>query len=360
MLASFRKMDSQHTVSVAENRSSPRLCIVPQVSGVGGMVSFQAKMVKTLRERGIAVCFDLRDESYDGVLVVGGTRKVNGLWKARRRGVPVIQRLDGMNWIHRKRRTGYRHYLRSETANVLLSLIRKRIATGVIYQSEFVRDWWDRVYGPVTKPYWMVHNGVDLDRYSPDGPHERPDDRYRLLVVEGRLGGGYELGVEHAVSLAAQLAKRTTLSIELMIVGQVPSAVRERVQRTAEIPILWPGLIPPDQIPTVDRSAHLLFAADIHPACPNAVIEALGCGLPVVAFDTGALKELVGAEAGAIVPYGGESWKLDPPDFSSLAQAAMSVLENQGRFRAGARSYAEANLGLDKMVDGYLEAFGWI
>ena len=353
-------MDPQQTASAGENRSSPRLCIVPQVSGVGGMVSFQAKMVKALHERGISVCFDLRDGSYDGVLVVGGTRKVSDLWGARRRGVPVIQRLDGMNWIHRKRRTGYRHYLRSETANALLSFIRKRIATGVIYQSEFVFDWWERVYGPVTKPYWVVHNGVDLNRYSPDGPHDRPNDRYRLLVVEGRLGGGYELGVEHAISLAAQIAKRTMLSIELMIVGQVSSSVREWVQKTAEIPILWPGLVPPDQIPTVDRSAHLLFAADIHPACPNAVIEALGCGLPVAAFDTGALKELVGTGAGVIVPYGGESWQLDTPDFSALAQAAAGVLEDQGRYRAGARSYAEANLGLDKMVDGYLEAFGWI
>ena len=353
-------MDPHRNVSVGENRSSPRLCIVPQVSGVGGMVSFQAKMVKTLRERGISVCFDLGDEPYDGVLVVGGTRKVSGLWAARRRGVPVIQRLDGMNWIHRKRRTGYRHYLRSETANALLSFIRKRIATGVIYQSEFVHGWWERVYGPALKPHWVVHNGVDLNRYSPEGPHDRPEDRYRMLVVEGRLGGGYELGVEHAISLAAQIAKSTTLSLELMIVGQVPSSLREWAQGTAEIPILWPGLIPPDQIPALDRSAHLLFAADIHPACPNAVIEALGCGLPVASFDTGALKELVGAEAGVIVPYGGESWQLDPPDFQSLAQAAVGVLEDQGRYRAGARAHAQANLGLDKMVDKYLEAFGWI
>ncbi|MGB2896469.1 MAG: glycosyltransferase family 4 protein [Anaerolineales bacterium] len=317
-------------------------------------------MVKTLRERGISVCFDLGDEPYDGVLVVGGTRKVSGLWEARRRGVPVIQRLDGMNWIHRKRRTGHRHYLRAETANALLSFIRKRIATGVIYQSEFVLGWWERVYGPALKPHWVVHNGVDLNRYSPEGPHDRPEDRYRMLVVEGRLEGGYELGVEHAISLAAQIAKTTTLSLELMIAGQVPSTLKEWAQRTAEIPILWPGLIPPDQIPALDRSAHLLFAADIHPACPNAVIEALGCGLPVAAFDTGALKELVGVEAGVIVPFGGESWQLDTPDFPSLAQAAVGVLEDQERYRAGARAHAEANLGLDKMVDRYLEAFGWI
>jgi len=272
-------MDPQRTPTVGKNHSSLRLCIVPKVSGVGGMVSFQAKIVKNLRERGIGVCFDLSDGSYDGVLVVGGTRKVTGLWGARRRGVPVIQRLDGMNWIHRKRRTGYRHYLRSEMANVLLSFIRKRIATGVIYQSEFVRDWWDGVYGPVTKPYWVVHNGVDLNLYSPDGPHDRPDDRYRILVVEGRLGGGYELGVEHAINLAAEIARRTTNSIELMIVGQVPPAVREWVERTAEIPILWPGLVPLDQIPIVDRSAHLLFAADIHPSLSECRDRSLGLRL---------------------------------------------------------------------------------
>ena len=352
-------MNSQSNPSEGDSDSSPRLCIVPRVSGVGGMVSFQAKMIKALRERGISVCFDLNDESYDGVLIVGGTRNVRGLWGARRRGVPVIQRLDGMNWIHRKRRTGSRHYLRSESANMLLSFIRKRIATGVIYQSEFVLDWWKSVYGPVTKPHWVVHNGVDLQTYSPEGANDRPVDRYRMFVVEGRLAGGYELGVEHAITLAAEVASRTKKPLELMIVGQVPPSVKELVEGTATVPVHWPGLVPPDQIPALDRSAHLLFAADIHPACPNAVIEALGCGLPVAAFDTGALKELVGAEAGVIVPYGGESWQLDSPDFSSLAQAAVGVFEDQMRYRAGARSYAVANLGLDKMVDGYLEAFGW-
>ena len=281
-------MDSKLPSAQGANRSSPRLCIVPQVSGVGGMVSFQAKIVKALGERGISLSFDLNDEPYDGVLVVGGTRKVAALWRARRRGVPVIQRLDGMNWIHRRRRTGFRHYLRSESANALLSFIRRRIATGVVYQSKFVLDWWERVYKPTATAHWVVHNGVDLDRYSPDGPHDRPSDRYRMLIVEGRLGGGYELGLEHAVTLAAEIAKRASLPIELMVAGLVPSSVREWAQRTAGIALLWPGLVPADQIPAVDRSAHLLFAADIHPACPNAVIEALACGLPIAGFDTGA------------------------------------------------------------------------
>jgi glycosyltransferase involved in cell wall biosynthesis len=117
----------------------------------------------------------------------------------------------------------------------------------------------------------------------------------------------------------------------------------------------WRGLVSPDQIPSLDRSAHLLFAADLNPACPNAAIEAMACGLPVIAFETGALPELVQADAGRLAPYGGDPWKLEPPDLEGLAEAGEQVLGDQPRFRAGARARAEAAFGLERMVDGYLQ-----
>ena len=61
---------------------------------------------------------------------------------------------------------------------------------------------------------------------------------------------------------------------------------------------------PPNRSPRILRSADLLFSADVHPACPNSVIEALACGLPVIAFDTGAIREIVDDSSGAVVAYG--------------------------------------------------------
>jgi len=98
----------------------------------------------------------------------------------------------------------------------------------------------------------------------------------------------------------------------------------------------------------------LLFAADINAACPNSTIEALACGLPVVAFDTGALHELVSGDAGRVVAYGGNPWLLEPADVPGLARAANEVLVDQPRFRQGARRRAEEAFGLDTMVEGYL------
>jgi glycosyltransferase involved in cell wall biosynthesis len=200
----------------------------------------------------------------------------------------------------------------------------------------------------------VVYNAVDLAQYSPQGPAERPTDRQRLLLVEGSLGGGYEMGLDTAIEMAEILRVDYQQAVELMVVGKVSPSLQASAQTKTQVPLVFTGKVPGEQIPRVDRSAHLLFAADINAACPNSTIEALACGLPVVAFDTGALPELVIGDAGRVVPYGGDPWLLVPPDVPRLARAANEVLADQPRFRQGARQRAEEAFGLDTMVEGYL------
>lgn len=336
------------------------ICLTPRLEGpgvpaaVGGMVSFQAKLADGLEKRGIGVSYDLQAPC-DALLVIGGTRDLKGLRQARKRGIPIIQRLNGMNWIHRRRRTGLKHFLRSEYGNLILSTIRSRLATRIVYQSEFARGWWECVYGKTGVPYRVIYNGVDLAQYTPEGPAELPQDRQRLLLVEGTLGGGYELGLETAVKLAEGLQAEAGLSIELMIAGKIAPELADAWKRRTPVALNFAGLVPRSQIPTLDRSAHLLYAADINAACPNSVIEALACGLPVLSFDTGALSELVTGDAGRVVAYGGDPWKLDLPDMPRLAAGAVEILAGPERFRKGARQRAEEAFGLDSMVEAYLD-----
>ncbi len=320
------------------------------------MVTFQHKLSAGLRQRGINVVYSLDDKPYTAVLIVGGTRQLAKLRRARQQGVRIIQRLDGMNWLHRQRRTGLRHYLRSEYGNFLLGLIRSRLVDHIVYQSVFSQQWWERERGPAPVSCSIVHNGVDLDIFAPSGPHQRPEDCERLLLVEGSLMGGYEAGLEIALELASALAKKRSAPIELSIVGQVQTQQKAHWQNQSPVSIDWTGRVTHERIPEIDRSAHLLYSADVNPACPNAVIEAMACGLPVLAFDTGALPELVVGDAGRLVSYGGNPWKLEPPDVPALVEAAADILSSQERFRKAARMRAEAAFGLDRMVNGYLNA----
>ena len=330
-----------------------RICIVP-VSQSGGGGSFRLKFEAGLQARGIELTHNPDDES-EAILVIGGTRNLLPLWRAKKRGIRIVQRLNGINWVHRKRNTGLKHFLRAEFGNFLVSFIRRRIATHILYQSEFSRKWWEDWFGPTRVLSTVVHNGVDLETYSPVGPQQQPTERFRLLVVEGSLGGGYDMGLDNAIRLAETLEEQHGFPMELMVVGTITDEHKQRVQAHSKVPLIWAGSVSREQIPEFDRSAHLFFSADINAACPNAVIEALACGLPVVAFDTGALNELVLGDSGRIVPYGNDVWKLEQPDIPSLAEACVEILHEKERFRKAARTLAEERLGVDKMVDEYLK-----
>lgn len=329
-----------------------RICIVPRVEGTGGMASFRLKFEQGLHARGVDVTHDLSAES-DAVLVIAGTRNLLPLWRARQRGQRVVQRLDGINWVQRVRWTGPRYHIRAEYGNAMLSLIRARFADRVIYQSQFIRKWWEDWYGAAHVPASVIINGVDLQIYTPDGAHDRPTDYFRLLLLEGSLAGGLNSGLFHAVSLAEKLSEKYPM--EVAVAGIVDESTQNTIRRESRIPVKFLGVLPRDQIPNLIRSSHLLYSAEVNPPCPNSVIEALACGLPVVGFDSGSLKELVTDDAGRVVPYGGDPWKLETPDISALADSAADVLTNQEQFREAARMRAESAFGLDYMTDAYLK-----
>jgi glycosyltransferase involved in cell wall biosynthesis len=282
-------------------------------------------------------------------------QELEGYWRAQRKGLRVAQRLDGMNWVHKRTHTGLRHYLRSEVNNWILATIRRRLADHIVYQSQFSRNLWETVWGPISASAEVVYNAVDLAAYQPQGPGEPPTDHIRILVVEGHLDNGHELEAEHAMRLRSELESRLHTPVELMVAGDVPESIRKSMEARFPGWVTWKGVVKRSEIPELDRSSHLLFPVEINAACPNSVIEAMACGLPVISFSTGSLSELVDDDAGRVVPYGGNYWKLEPGDIPALADAALEVLNDLPAYRQRARQRAERLFGVDEMVEKYLK-----
>ena len=102
------------------------ICILPQLKGLGGPASFAARLTAALQANGYRVHRRSRwQPGCAALLIMGGSRRLDLVWRARRRGVRIVQRLNGMNWVHRKLPTGFRHYLRAEVNNWILSTIRR-------------------------------------------------------------------------------------------------------------------------------------------------------------------------------------------------------------------------------------------
>jgi glycosyltransferase involved in cell wall biosynthesis len=335
-----------------------QICLVPKLSGLGGMVSFQAKFIQGLESHQIPYTYDLSHPENTVILVIGGTRQLGKLLRAKQNGVRVFQRLNGMNWMHRLEKTPLRLALKAEVNNLTLAAIRRVIADGIIYQSNFSHNWWDQVYGKAKAITTVAYNGIDLEQYTPQGTGTPPVEHYRILLVEGHLTGSYARGVETAVRLVKTVQPKLSKRLELMVVGQASERLIAEINTNSDVWVTWQGVLPQRDIPAIDRSAHLLFSTDLNAACPNSVIEALACGTPVLAYDTGALNELVQEGAGQVVPYGADHWQLEEPQIPPLAEACIEIIKNNPSYRVNARQRAESLFSLDEMVQNYLDAMG--
>ena len=129
--------------------------------------------------RGVDVCYELElIRPYQAVLVIGGTRDLPGLWRARRRGhrrrpAPERDELDPPPPPHRSAPLPAGRSEQRVAPPDPRSAWRPPSST----RAGSPEDWWERVYGPAPAPAHVVYNGVPLDRYNPNGPERPPSDR---------------------------------------------------------------------------------------------------------------------------------------------------------------------------------------
>ena len=103
------------------------------------------------------------------------------------------------------------------------------------------------------------------------------------------------------------------------------------------------GMVDPEQMHKWMQASDLLLLPSYEEGMPNAVMEAMACGLPVVATTVGGLPEAVGDCEGVIL--------VPPRDVDRFKDAVLKVLRNeQLRERMGlaARKRAEERFGIQR------------
>ena len=316
---------------------------------MGGPGSFQTRLIKELTVRGYQIVYPDSKTAPTVVLVIGGTARLDWLIWCRVKGARIIHRLDGINWRHRVLNCSRWYRLKSEFRNWLTIFIRNYLADEIIYQSLFVKNWWEGVYGLRNTRNAIIYNSLDLDEFYPESTDS--NNLPLLICAEARLNDDH-ISQETIKHVAKSLYSEGIIK-GIRIVGELGESDRSALSGISGVEVL--GLVPRESMPAILREADIFLNLDVNAACPNAVIEALSSGLPVVGYRTGALPELVPPEAGILVAYGGDPWKVDKPDLMGLSDAIRNVVSNLDQFSCAARRVAEAKYDVRQMTDTYMK-----
>lgn len=317
----------------------------------GGPGTFQNLISDCLRNEGADILPHSSEEIADFVFVIGGTKKIGWLRKQKRKGAKVLHRLDGMKWRHWVEKSTIKHKVLFSFQNRMTALIRSRFADLIVYQSSFVENWWNERFGTPQAHSEIIPNGTDLDHFKPsrnEGKAEVPT----LVCFEGNVE------LDEPTIFTLREIENSLVSAgflkEVLIWGKAKDSERQKLEGLRGIRLM--GGCERQEVAEKMRQGDIFLSLDVNAACPNSVIEAMASGLPVVGFETGALKELVDPSAGELSPYGANPWKLENPDVQGLVSALKRILIDLDERKRKAREVAEQKFGKDLLVGRYMEA----
>jgi glycosyltransferase involved in cell wall biosynthesis len=226
-----------------------------------------------------------------------------------------------------------------------------QLADAVYSSSSCSADWCARHYGLNREAIPTIHTGVDTRSFSPS---VQTSGAGPTIIFAGRVTGDKGVGtlVRAAVRLVAEFP-----DLRLQVCGRGSADFVEELrsyaaQEGAPDLVQFLGFIAREKLPSLLSAAHVFAGPSIHEPGPGLVyLEAMACGLPVIACEgAGAAEVVLDGENGLLVP---------PNNEDRLADALRRLLADED-YRAAmgkrARQYVVSEADSETCVSR-IEAF---
>jgi glycosyltransferase involved in cell wall biosynthesis len=294
--------------------------------------------------RRLAARFPEDRGGYNLAYLLSNTSYLPGMALARLRaaGVPMVLNQNGVFYA-----AWYGGDWRARNARMALAY---HAADHVFWQSGFCRRAADRFLGPRQGAGEILFNAVDTRGFAPPQAQRDPDGR-PVFLMTGKFDGerGYRL---RAAIEGLAIARRGGIDARLAIAGRADEAIAASIARWSEDAgvanaVERRGAYTQAEAPAIYGAADAYLALSYMDPCPNAVIEALSCGLPVLHASSGGIPELVGAEAGIGLDVP-EDWEnIHAPAPQAIAEGMARLATGRAPMAAAARARATARFDIE-------------
>ncbi|MBN1419033.1 MAG: glycosyltransferase family 4 protein [Planctomycetes bacterium] len=196
----------------------------------------------------------------------------------------------------------------------------------------------------------VIPCGIDIDRFAAVARARRGAGRIPVVGCVGRMEAGK--GQDVLIRAASRLAARGSEAL-LLLVGEGPEepALR-RVARDEGIGGRVTFGAPMRDVAEVFRLLDVLVVPTIREGTGFAALEAMACGVPVIATGVGEFLSLIEDErTGLLTPPG------DPDALADRIERLLADPELADRLGEAGRAFVRERYPLGRMVDGTVEFY---
>ncbi len=204
----------------------------------------------------------------------------------------------------------------------------------------------------------IVRNGVDINKFTPQGARAlAPSDQVTVMFA-GRLEE--RKGIHQLIDAIPQVLEQTK-NVRFIIVGRDMKVGKRSVAETVKRRLASSGAsayvqfidhVPLADMPSFYRSADICVVPSLYENAPYTVLEAMACGKPVIATNSGGTPEYIDdGLTGFVIPPGRPT---------EIAQAIVKLAispERRTAFGAAAREKAQTMLENSTVVEHQLRVY---
>jgi glycosyltransferase involved in cell wall biosynthesis len=259
----------------------------------------------------------------------------------------VVARLTGVPWIFREQSSAvaylptWKHRLRVRVGSG---------ASAIVSNSRGGDEYW-KARLPHSCRY-IVPNGLpvdEIDRVVAASPPELSKSKAPVVLYVGRLtsdGSASKNLIAFLDALACVKQQQTVFGI---LCGEGPQrteleTLKQRLRLDANVE--FTGYLPTAAVWALMKKASVFVSLSAYEGCPNAVMEALACGCPLIVSDIPAHREILDESCAFFV---------DPSDIQQIAYTIVQVLTNvdASKTRAMVAKQKSQEWSVTKMARNY-------
>ena len=309
----------------------------------GGLVKLsRLQTVFKEKKRGFNLVYNLSNWSLLSESSLQGLQKQN---------IPIVHNQNGTFY-----KAWYGEGWEKENENMAKAF---HAAKHVFFQSEFCRKAATYHLGERVGASEVLYNAIDTDFFRPQ--ESKAKNKSPIFLITGKIDYSTWHRV-HCALEALKLAVAEKRKYKIIIAGWLSSQAKQFLGETINEYKLseyvsYSGPYSQDEAPAIYNQADAYMMLKHQDPCPNTVIEAMSCGLPVLYSDTGGVAELVGESAGVGL-HCETSWEQTHTPSPECILTGMKDIEvGMSKMRKEARQRACERFGIDLWMERHRNIF---